>query len=65
MEFEFSLFNFYRCKKGWQITICEIKRFDAPKSFCILRLTKPRNQTLQTQFLDRKRYSPSSGKSPP
>lgn len=51
MEFEFSLFNFYRCQKGWMISFCELKRFDSAKSWCILKLTKQKNKKLECQSL--------------
>jgi len=51
MEFEFSIFNFYRCKKGWMLTIGETKRFDKGKSWTIFRLTKQKNQPLEIKCL--------------
>lgn len=58
MEFEFSIFNFYRCNKGWQITFGELKRFDKPKSWTILRLTKQKNRRLEIKCPLTKNKSP-------
>ncbi len=41
---EFSIFNFYRCSKGWQISIGEKKGFDGGKSWCIFLLNKRKNK---------------------
>lgn len=52
MEAEFSFLTFYRCKKGWQIAIGDLKRFDSGKSWCIFRLTKQKNQRPKVKICD-------------